>query len=192
MAEHAVQPGKRKAQHLLASEVLELVHGPASAARTREEHQALRNPSVAPLSIGPGDASTPRTTVPSSLVIGQPISRILYHAGVVTTKSEGTRLVTKGGVSIATTSTGGPRSNDGASTVADRDAAGQLLWDRIQDQQPDLVTKYLLHGKMLMFRIGQWKVRYVDVVEDADFDAEGLHAPGWEEFKAAREKQRAA
>lgn len=46
MDEHSADQGKRKAQHLLAAEVLELVHGPRVAARTASEHEEMRKPTL--------------------------------------------------------------------------------------------------------------------------------------------------
>lgn len=180
MAEHATDPGKRKAQHLLASEVLELVHGREEAIRTREEHRALRKPSLATLSrtttsadkaskdeaLGSG---AQRTILPSSLALNTPFSRILYHAGIVPTKSEGARSIAKGGVYVAK-----PTSD-----------MHELLFVQLRDQRPHEVQQYVLDG-MLIFRVGKWKTRIVEIIEDAEFDARQLHAPGWEEWQATR------
>ncbi|KAK5130383.1 hypothetical protein LTR08_002175 [Meristemomyces frigidus] len=186
MTEHSADPGKRKAQHLLASEVLELVHGREEATKTRSEHQALRNPSIASLgqrndgSTRVGSQSTSsgseRTVLPSSLVLNTPFSRILYHAGIVPTRSEGTRLVSKGGAYVATTATSTPVLEDGS---------GELHFVQLKDQKPEGLQQYLMNG-MLVIRVGKWKVRVVEVVEDAEFDARKLDAPGWLEWKNMR------
>ncbi|RMY15287.1 hypothetical protein D0867_06879 [Hortaea werneckii] len=180
MVEHAHDPGKRKAQHLLASEVLELVHGRDEAVKTRKEHEVLRAPSLASLKRQDGtDASresssqpssgAERTILPYSLVLNTPFSRILYHAGIASTKSEGARMIAKGGVYIATASAPGEGS--------------KLDFHQLRDQKPDEVAGYIIDGVMV-FRVGKWKVRVVEVVEDADFDSRSLHAPGWDEWKA--------
>lgn len=43
MAAHNLDPGQRKAQHLLAGEVLELVHGPEEAAKTKSSIKRCAN-----------------------------------------------------------------------------------------------------------------------------------------------------
>ena len=184
MTEHSADPGKRKAQHLLASEVLELVHGREEATKTRNEHHALRNPSLASLgqrsdtSTEAGSLSTSsggeRTVLPSSLVLNTPFSRILYHAGIVPTKSEGTRLIAKGGAYVATSDTSAS-SGDG----------GKLHFVQIKDQKPEDVQGYLMNGNLVV-RVGKWKVRVVEVVDDALFDAQELDAPGWSEWRSVR------
>jgi len=181
MAEHATNPGKRKAQHLLASEVLELVHGKDVAKKTRAEHEGLRNPTLATFSLRtPTAGSCERAILPSSLVLNTPFSRILYHAGVVSSKSEGARLIAKGGAYVAVSSQKGTAGD--ASLAADSD---KLAFVQLKDQSPADVQQFVANG-MLVFRIGKWKVRVVEVVEDADFDAQGLSAPGWDDLKASR------
>ncbi|KAK5126550.1 hypothetical protein LTR85_009484 [Meristemomyces frigidus] len=183
MAEHAADPGKRIAQHFLASEVLELVHGRQEAMNTQKEHQALRNPNMASLGLGcktsPGaDAlNTDRAVLPSSLIFDTPFSRILYHAGIAQSKSEGARMVAKGGVYVATPAPPTAVREDGGDT--------NLHFIQLRDQKPEEVRKYIMDG-LLMLRVGKWKVRVIEVIEDAEFDGQKLDAPGWSEWKAIR------
>lgn len=167
MTAHASDPGKRLAQHLLASEVLELVHGPEVATRTREEHQAMRNPTLASKLQGE------RTILPRSLVAGAPFSRIMWHAGISGTKSEAARLVKSGGVYVAS----------GAGRDAEADG---LAFAQVKDQRPEDVESFVSDG-LIVLRMGKWKVRVVEVVDDEVFEREGEAAPpGWEEFKEGR------
>ncbi|KAH9843254.1 Tyrosyl-tRNA synthetase C-terminal domain [Teratosphaeria destructans] len=179
MSEHAADPGKREAQHLLASEVLELVHGREEAIKTREEHRSLRNPSLAALAqqtnMSNGQAelassASQRAVLPASLVLTTPFSRILYHAGIAPTKSEGARMVAKGGIYVA---------------KAESADESKLTFIQIRDQKPAEVSGFITNG-LLVLRIGKWKTRIVEVVEDAVFDERKLEAPGWQEWKAVR------
>jgi len=187
MAEHNGDPGKRKAQHLLASEVLELVHGRDEAERTRAEHQALRNPTVASLARKAGSIQTSdqegasatsqqRAILPASLVLDTPFSRILFHAGIVPTKSEGARLVAKGGAYVASVVSGPQGEGD-----------DKLDFVHIKDQTPEEVRNFVRDG-LLILRTGKWKVRVIEMIEDADFAARGLDAPGWAEWKNSRQR----
>lgn len=196
MASHAADPGKRKAQHLLAREVLELVHGRDEAIKTRTAHQALRSPTLTSLAQQrssnpspepPSSAqSTPstgaeRTALPSSLVLNTPFSCILYYAGIAPTKSEGARLVAKGGVYVATL-----RSSPSTAGTADEADESDLVFVQLRDhQKSEAAQEYIVNG-MLVFRVGKWKVRVVDVIEDAEFEARGLEAPGWREWRAGQ------
>lgn len=176
MNEHRADPGKRKAQHLLASEVLELVHGPEEALKTCSQHQTMRNPTLASLSRQPASGSqqeqssdSQRISLPMSLVHKTPFSRILYHAGVTATKSEGARTISKGGAYVAS-----------ASPDASSDQDGELNFVPIKDQ----VASEMVRDGLLILRIGKWKVRVVEVVPDEDFEALGQEAPGWTEYKS--------
>lgn len=173
MTEHLADPGKRKAQHLLATEVIELVHGPEEATKTQNAHRAMRNPTLNSLTQKSSETETPTSTqttrLPKSLVHNTPFSRILYHAGLVPTKSEGARLITKGGAYIAQTS-----STDNEVDTLD--------FVPIKAQQPHEVESLIKDG-LLIIRLGKWKVRVIEVVEDHEFEKTGEDAPGWVEFK---------
>lgn len=158
MIEHRADPGKRIAQHLLASEVLELVHGPEEAIRTREEHETMRRPTVASLmnqNAGNTDtqqaaAANQHIALPKSLVLDAPFSRILYHAGLVATKSEGARAISKGGAYVATYTQG---------------TESELNFVPIKDQRPADIASLSIDG-ILILRLGKWKVRVIKVLDD--------------------------
>ncbi|KAF2212485.1 hypothetical protein CERZMDRAFT_41485 [Cercospora zeae-maydis SCOH1-5] len=176
MAEQREAPGKRTAQHLLASEVLELVHGAEIAKSTRAEHEASRKLTFASLTrateadqASAQDAAS-RIQLPKSLVHDTPFSRILYHAGLVGTKSEGARTITKGGVYVATAAS--------HSMLAEGD---QLHFVPLQKEQS---AATVITNGLIVLRLGKWKVRVIEIVDDVDFDGD---APGWEEWKAAKE-----
>lgn len=186
MAEHAADPSKRKAQHLLASEVLELVHGRDEAEKTRDQHQSFRQLSLASLSkqikmISDSNESSALASkhviLPSSLVLNTPFSRILFHAGLVPTKSEGSRLISKGGAYVAEAT---PLDNSN-----DAERSDQLTFIPLRDQKPEQVQDFVFDG-ILVLRVGKWKTRIVKIIEDSDFDARRLEAPGWDEWKRTR------
>lgn len=185
MEKHGRDPGQRLAQHLLAAEVLNLVHGPEESAKTRAEHQAMRNPSLASLSkasstgggdsdvAAPGD-STQHGILPRSLVASTSLAKVIFHAGLVPTRSEGARLVKSGGVYVASSMPG-----------AEDKGTEHLTFVPIKDQKADDVDSYRDKG-VLVLRLGKWKVRVIEVVEDEDFESRRADAPGWAEWKARR------
>ncbi|KAK4555149.1 tyrosyl-tRNA synthetase [Recurvomyces mirabilis] len=189
MTEHATNPGKRKAQHLLAGEVLELVHGQDVAKETRIQHESLRNPSLsarAPRdeagSMADKSASPSSNAIilPASLVYGMPFPRILYHSGLVGSKSAGTRLITTGGAYVAGQNE--PPHQEGHIVGWEEEREQHYIPLKV-DQTPEDVKYFGRSGGHMTLRIGKWKVRGLTIIEDADFDARGLQAPGWEEFK---------
>lgn len=162
MQEHQVNRGKRKAQHLLAGEVLELVHGPQEAAKTRAEHQAMRAPSLSTLTklaspqgeLTSGVKSTQaaqRIQLPRSLVHDVPFARILFHAGLAPTKSEATRTIAKGGAYVAVPADSSTTS-EGINFVP------------IASGRPADAQDHVMDG-LLILRLGKWKVRVIEVVE---------------------------
>ena len=146
----------------------------------------MRNPSLLARSQSEEANSTASSTssnivLPASLVYGTPFSRILYYAGIVPTKSEGTRTIAKGGAYVAGTSAASQKI-EAEGRVLGSEEERELHYVQLKDQKPEDVSRFVRNG-VLIFRIGKWKVRAVQVVEDAEFDAWGLDAPGWDEYK---------
>jgi tyrosyl-tRNA synthetase len=175
MTAHTAEPGKRLAQHLLASEVLELVHGREVAELTRGQHQAMRNPSLS----GQSQLQGERTMLPRSLVAGTPVTRILWHAGIAGTKSEAARLVKSGGVYVAD-------SVSESASAASEAQVSESKFAPIKNQKPENLESFTRDG-LLVLRTGKWKVRIVEVVDDETFEKNlggGEAPPGWEEWKS--------
>jgi tyrosyl-tRNA synthetase len=147
MAAHAADPSKRLAQHLLAAEVLELVHGAEIASLTRSQHAALRSPTNLSAQ---GKLQGERTLLPRSLVYGVSFTHLLFHAGLTATKAEAARLIKSGGVYVAESANG---TDDETKFVA------------IKDQKPEEIESLKRDG-VIVLRIGKWKVRVVEVVKD--------------------------
>ena len=156
MEHHNRDRGIRVAQHLLASEVLELVHGAQEAADTRAEHQAMRKPTLASLArqsdSKPGEAATSeaaaeRIVVSRSEFHDASLARILHHAGLVKSVSEGARLIRSGGIYVAAP-----------------DAAGEFEYVQVNDEKKFRVVEHVYSG-MLMIRLGKWKVKNLEVVD---------------------------
>ena len=152
--EHQSDPGRRIAQHLLATEVLELVHGREEATKTLAEHQAMRKPSLNKIAVD-SDSGQDRITMTSSQVLGQPVAFVMHVAGLTTSKSEATRLIASGGVYMAVT----PAGADVESLDFAQVSKGQVV-------EPS----HLLAGRLIV-RLGKWKVRSIEVVEDGQGDS---------------------
>lgn len=196
MEAHAQDPSKRHAQHALAYQVLWLVHGAEEAERTSEQHRLMRRPTLSSLTSSgvpsntnlehvPGDAKQDtgrnnagptRTMLPRSLVQGTPLSRVLYHVGLAKTRSEGQRLILKGGAYVGRAGSGFANA-DGKGGMDD-----EINFRQISDANAPAHECVSKTG-LLLLRVGKWKVRVVEVVDDEEFDARGGTAPGWEEWK---------
>jgi len=79
----------------------------------------------------------------------------LFHAGLVATKSEGARLIAKGGVYVAT------NSGDGE----------QSVWEQVKDEKSTTEADFMVNG-LLMLRLGKWKVRVIEAVDETSVTSE--------------------
>ncbi|KAF1974395.1 hypothetical protein BU23DRAFT_589129 [Bimuria novae-zelandiae CBS 107.79] len=114
-------------------------------------------------------------TLPLGLLSEGSFPRVLYAAGLVTSSSEGRRLITKRGAYVVVPNSGSLENPYG------------LKWEQI----PEAISttdpnQYLLDWEALVLRSGKSKIQICRIVTDEQFEAEGRTFPGWEEFKARR------
>lgn len=189
MQEHESQPSKRIAQRKLAFDVLELIHGAPAAKEAESQHglvfhpppiaktatgdsqklediNPLLNPNAQPTTAM--NAPSPHLVLPKSLIYKQPFSRVLYAAGLVSSRSEGHRLVSKKGAYVGSKSGGGGSMGN------------QLEFTPIHNWNPDDTEKYVIDHDIIILRVGKWKVKIVKIISDEEFEKQGLTAPGWE------------
>lgn len=112
--------------------------------------------------------------LPRSLVHNQSMSRVFYSAGLVSSRSEGHRLLSAHGAYVG--------SKPG---IQHGDMPDHVEYTRAQNWEPRKTEEFLLgEGKdLLVLRAGKWRVKVVKVVEDEMFEREGRDAPGWRERK---------
>jgi len=79
-------------------------------------------------------------------VRGSRIDHVLQTAGLVKSRGEGRRLVTSGGVYIATRAQGGE----------------QIEFTAVSTPE-SVVDEYLLDGKLLVLRLGKWKIKVIEL-----------------------------
>lgn len=199
--EHMSSPEKRIAQHKLAYEVLEIVHGRTEAYRAAEQHRLLFpgsaantplrveqlsnaevnssfNPDInrrlnkgAPL-ISAENTPPPHLTLPKSLVLNTSIANVLHAAGMTSSRGEASRLLIKGGAYI-----GSRPGNSG--TMSD-----QLEYTPIKNWDIKETRKHIIDDSLLILRVGKWKVKLIRLVSDEEFERLGLSYPGMEESYA--------
>ena len=203
LLEHAENPSKRKAQHRLAYEVMYMVHGAIQADTVASEHNGIF--SIRKLASAPGhpkkpvhaqdesdlnyrvnrnapqiNSATPihhHVTLPRSLVENQPMARILYHAGLVNSRSEGARLMMAGGAYV------GRQPGEG---IIGKELRDQLEFIPVKKTDSEDSWSYVIDDSLLILRTGKWRVRIIRIVPDEEFDRAGLTAPGW---KTAEERK---
>ena len=205
MEEHARDTSRRVAQHALAFDFVELIHGQNEANAVSWQHRQLFRPrssvseptppprmrSMNPMSWyahfhnvqadnkaahATTFANMPsiRMTLPRSLVYNQPFSKVLLHAGMVASKSEGSRLLTHGGAYVWCRPSG-----------VDGEMMDQLTFVPIRNWTADETEKYVVDG-LLMLRLGKWKFKAIHVVSDEEFDGMVGQLPEWEQINNLR------
>ena len=198
MATHEQDPSKRVAQRRLGLEVVQMIHGQGAAEEAENQTRLLfpgtKLPPTSPTPMAVDDSRNPplnvslnpkapqisaqqipasRTILPRSLVYNQPISRVLFAAGLVSSRSEGHRLAVKQGAYV-----GGSKALNHSKTMGD-----SLCFSPIVNWDPARTEDYVIDGRLLILRIGKWKVKIVDIISDEEFEAQGLNAPGWDDWK---------
>lgn len=116
-------------------------------------------------------------TLPSSLVVSQPIARILYSAGLVASRSEGHRLCAQQGAYA------GSRPGD-SGTMGD-----DLEYTPCKNWEPSETNRFIIDNQLLILRVGKWKVKIIKIVSDEEFEAQGLTCPGWKEEISNEERE---
>lgn len=196
MAEHVKDPPKRVAQHLLAFEVLALVHGLPVAEATRKSHQALfsgRSASQAPSAASeagedadmdapspdtrytatPGkkvtlnNAPPPSIQLPRHLVTNGSLPALLCAAGLVESRKEGHRLMRDGGIYLA--------ANPDRKTVLNW---GSIDFVPVRRMFREDLVRYVIGDNLLIIRRGKTLYKLIDIVEDDEWEKSGRTYPG--------------
>lgn len=197
MAEHQKDESKRVAQHKLASEFTELIHGVGAAEEASRQHRALFNkntslddilqfakqqdsqtqtqatvdghPSVTK-NAKPQSIekySTTQAELPRSAVMEKPLSRVLWSAGLAASRSEAQRLINNKGAYI------------GANPNAKGQMSDSLTYTAIQDPNWEWWKGYIIDDNLLILRTGKWRVKVINIISDEEFAAKGLSCPGF-------------
>ncbi|KAB8337175.1 hypothetical protein FH972_021479 [Carpinus fangiana] len=222
---HMLDPSKRSAQHVLAFEFTELVHGAQAAQHAQDQHQALfanrKTPTLSALidshSDSPVDAirytdakfdsgketnssnqQPMHIVLPKSVVLGQSIAKVLWSAGLVTSRSEGHRLALNSGAYIGRNPSGKEGMRDAVEFVPAKLRDPNQTWDAVIRDNPESGTmdKPGEEG-LLVLRTGKWKVRLCRIVSDEKFkdllaNGEVNEPPGWREHFAEQMAERAS
>ncbi|PQE06036.1 tyrosyl-tRNA synthetase protein [Rutstroemia sp. NJR-2017a BBW] len=202
MQEHVKDPSQRKAQHTLAKELVDLVHGDIQATAAEAEHRlrfakpgtseatqymrALQESKKEPDHINVVNRPKSDVKLPKSFVYTRSISRIIYAAGLAASTSEANRLAGANGIYIG----GQPDGFKGKDDV--------LTYTTVKVWKNEETHKFLQDGRLLILRRGKANIRIVEVIPDEEFEASGEKFPGIEEYdpeaarKLLREKEELA
>jgi tyrosyl-tRNA synthetase len=180
MEEHIKSPHERKAQHILARELLELVHGEHEARMAESQHRTLfqKGPDVPLSSEVDADAKAgiitannrPKVNIklPRSVIFQRSVSKVMFAVGLAASGSQGHRLIESGGAYI------GGRNPSNPTAMND----GSITWVAIKHWKPEEAKAFLIHDDLLLFRRSKHNVRIVQVVSDEEYVMSGESYPG--------------
>ena len=199
---HKEHPQERKPQNRLAYEVMALLHGPIEADKALQSHGLLfgKKPTsepgrpAKPLFAKDPDEINPalnrnapqnnattryahHTTIPRSIVTQESTARVLHAIGLVSSRSEGERLLQANGAYVGAKSAGnGPMSDE-------------LSFHWLKEKTQGSMAQFMLDDEVLIMRAGKWNVKIARVIDDEEFDKKGLDCPGWAQFKERRDQE---
>lgn len=192
MEEHMQDPRKRVAQHLLAHELVWLVHGKTVADRVQAEHRSVYGATQGAIDPSTGlsgpvpqdfeqykappehvhannrpriDLKLPRHILDNSL------ARIVYASGLSTSIGDADRSIKAGGVYIGGQPGGGIKYQTGM-------VVGQLQFTPMKTWSKEENKKFLIDDKLLLIRKGKHNLRCIELVSDEEWKKLGLEYPG--------------
>ena len=185
--QHMESPSHRIAQHKLASELVELIHGRTAAEAAAEQHRIVFGSSPKPPAENEGPDLAGRNALsfaqvnvnnrpqaqmqlPRSLVGAVSIGRLLHAAGLAESASEGHRLAAQQAVYIG----GAPTKEKMPMNE------GGLSFARIKLWTPEETEKYIIGSNLLILRRGKHNIRIIELIDDEEYAKSGKLYPGKE------------
>ncbi|KAH8428579.1 tyrosine--tRNA ligase MSY1 [Aspergillus melleus] len=202
MEEQVKDPSKRVAQHTLASEFVELIHGKQEADAVAMQHRQLfrpRSSTAEPTPMPKTTRAPARQTNSPSVFFANPQAGNAYAPQVNFTNmpsiqvtlpeslvynqplhkvlwSAGLVASKSEGHRIATNKGAyvGSRGGDSGMMSDDLSFTPITTWPGSKTQE------FIVDGKLLFLKLGKWKFKTVTIVSDEEYKQLGLSAPGWE------------
>lgn len=204
MEEQNQDPSKRVAQHKLAYEFVELVHGKEEADAVSLQHRQLfrsRSSTGAPSPM-PRTSTPPASHAQSSTAgfvtpqsgnqyasqtnfANMPNARVTLPRSLVYNQPFNKILWSAG---LVASKGEGHRviTNNGASVGSRPGDSGpmsdDLTFTPIRPWTADKTKEFIIGENLLMLKLGKWKFKMVEIIGDEEFREKELTAPGWEEL----------
>jgi tyrosyl-tRNA synthetase len=125
------------------------------------------------------DGTDAKVTLPMTMLQAGSFPRVLHAAGLASSRSDAHRLIANGGAYVLVPNSG---STDNPTS---------LQWVNIE-ADADIATadpsQFLVDFDALVLRSGKSKIQICRIITEEQFEAGGLTCPGWEAFKAQRNK----
>lgn len=191
MEEHTENPARRVAQHTLAHNVVNFVHGSDKADEVQLEHRQMygSKPFSEPTTSGelppqsaeqyemsedfdPTQQMRPRIQIrlPRSL-LEKPLPVIVHAAELAISKGEADRLIKGGGMYIG----GAPGQKIMGQKGMNSDS---LTWTPLKTWLPEFNDRFLVEGRIMLLRKGKHNIRCIEFISDEEFSKAGLRYRG--------------
>ncbi|KAL4974877.1 hypothetical protein BDW66DRAFT_138769 [Aspergillus desertorum] len=214
MKEQNQDPSKRVAQHALAYEFVELIHGKDEADAVSMQHRQLFRPrsSIAEPTPPPRTAplGNPKSSLssfvnpqsgnphaPQTNFANMPSARVTLPKSLVYDKTFSKVLWSAG--LVASKSEGQRIINNNGAYVGSRpgvkknepggDMPDDLTFTPIKTWNASKTQEFIIDGDLLILKLGKWKMKLVNIVSDEKFRELGLTAPGWDEVVGKGEEK---
>ena len=201
MNKHQQDQSNRVAQHTLAREFVELIHGQGEAEQAEQQHRELFSKGLTLSDIqkrmqpGPAGVSAEDNETPTDIH-----PRLNKHAKPQDMHSNSSnqttlprslikdqplsRILHSAGL-VASRSEGQRLINAGGVYIGAQSSGKGEMNDSVsyipaRDSSADFVAKYIIDDNLLILRTGKWKVKIVSILGDQEFKAERLTCPGWD------------
>lgn len=187
MNEHRANPPKRVAQHLLAYEVIWLVHGHKVAMATQAQHQAIYGGSIPPQApaglpqhpsqyeanpVQTNHSNRPRIDVKLPRhVLELTLPRIVRAAGLAESISDADRTIKNGGMYIG----GAPGQRGPVNQGMSKD---HLQFTPAKTWDVETSKRFLIEDQILLLRKGKHNIRCIEFIPDKEWERLGLEYPG--------------
>lgn len=131
--------------------------------------------------------------LPKSLVYNQPIARVLFHADLVSSRSEGHRISVNKGAYIGSSASDHKQMGEDLNFVPAKLQDPMQTWRyvmRDDEARTDGAMEHPGEEGLLILRVGKWKVRLCRIVTDDKFEEllksgeVSAAPPGYSEWKA--------
>ncbi|RDW81384.1 tyrosine--tRNA ligase MSY1 [Aspergillus mulundensis] len=206
MEEQNQDPSKRVAQHALAYEFVELIHGREEADAVSMQHRQLfrSRSSTAPPTPAPRSApvGNPKSSLsgfdnpqagnkyaPQTNFANMPSLRITLPKSLVYDKTF-SKILWSAGLVASKSEAQRIINNQGAhvgsrpgieKSLPGGDMPDALTFTPIKSWMASKTREFIIDDELLILRLGKWKLKLVTIVSDEKFKELGLTAPGWDE-----------
>ncbi|KAL4804301.1 hypothetical protein BDV18DRAFT_142915 [Aspergillus unguis] len=213
MEEQNKDPSKRVAQHALAREFLELIHGKQEAEVAANQHRQLFRPRSSTAEPSPplenrvyGNPLSPKSEfinpasgnphAPQANFANMPSTRVTLPESLVV-NTPFAKILWSAGL-VASKSEGQRIINNNGANVGSRPGikgsekgggmGDSLSFTPIRTWVGEKTREFIIDGDLLILKLGKWKLKTVHIVSDEKFMELGLTAPGWDEFLHQKKK----